>query len=334
MRRLEVALLPAALRLFELRLQILDLVRIGQGAQAHLRRRLVDQIDRLIGQEAVGDIAGAELDRRLDRFIGDLDLVVRFIAVAQTLEDRDRVLLVRLADGHGLEAALQSRVLLNILAVFLEGRRADDLKVAARQRGLEDIRGVGAALRGARADDGVQLVDKEDDVLALLDLVDSVLDPLLKLAAVLRARDHARQIERHDTLVAQVLGHLAVDDFQCQTLRDRGLAHAGLADQAGVVLGAAGKDLHNPFDLLFPADDRIDLAVPRRLRQIAREAVERFAVAVCDRLRVRGAVWGHIPRVLVPEVRAHTVGDHLRGHAQLRQIADRIAVAVGQQRDQ
>ena len=69
-----------------------------------------------------------------------------------------------LGDGHGLEAALKRGVLFNVLAVFVERRRADDLDLAAGERGLEDVCGVHAALGVARADEIVHLVDDEDDV--------------------------------------------------------------------------------------------------------------------------------------------------------------------------
>jgi hypothetical protein len=61
-------------------------------------------------------------------------------------------------------------------------------------------------------------------------------------------------------LVAQALGHVAVDDALGETLDDGGLADAGFADQHRVVLGAAGKDLDDAADLLVAADDRVDLA--------------------------------------------------------------------------
>ena len=50
---------------------------------------------------------------------------------------------------------------------------------------------------------------------------------------------------------------------------DRGLAGAGLADQHRVVLGAAGEDLDRAADLLVAADHRIELAVARRLGEVA-----------------------------------------------------------------
>jgi len=79
---------------------------------------------------------------------------------------------------------------------------------------------------------------------------------------------------RHDGLVAQALGHVAVDDAQGQALDDGGLADAGLADQDGVVLGAAGEDLDGAADLLVAADDRVDLAVAGGQGQVAGVAFE------------------------------------------------------------
>ena len=60
--------------------------------QAHARGRLVDQVDGLVGQEAIGDVAVAELRRGRERLVGDLHLVVRLVPVAQALENLDRLL--------------------------------------------------------------------------------------------------------------------------------------------------------------------------------------------------------------------------------------------------
>ena len=62
--------------------------------------------------------------------------MVRLVAVAQALEDRDSVLRGGLVDLDGLEAALERSVLLDVLAVFVQRGRADDLHLAARKRGL------------------------------------------------------------------------------------------------------------------------------------------------------------------------------------------------------
>ena len=92
---------------------------------------------------------------------------------------------------------------------------------------------------GAGADDGVQLVDERDDLaVGALDLLEHGLEPLLELAAVLRAGDHRAEVERDEPLAAQGLGDVARDDALGEALDDGGLADAGLADEHGVVLGA------------------------------------------------------------------------------------------------
>ena len=99
-----------------------------------------------------------------------------------------------------------------------------------------------------------------------LDLVEDGLEPLLELAAVLRARDHRAEVERDQPLAAQRLGHVAGDDALRQALDDGGLADARLADEDRVVLGTAGQHLDDPADLGVAPDDRVELAVAGPLR--------------------------------------------------------------------
>ena len=202
---------------------------------ARARAGLVDQIDRLVGQETAGDVAVGKLGRRLEGHVGEVTLWWSSYLVPETLEDRDRVSIDgRLLDTDRLEAAFQGGVLLDVLAVLVERRGAHALELAAGKRGLEDVGGVHRALGGAGADDRVELVDEEDDVPGALDLVHDGLDPLLELAAVLRPRDHEREVERDDLLLEEDLGDVAGGDLLGQALDDRGLAHAGLADQTGL----------------------------------------------------------------------------------------------------
>ena len=142
------------------------------------------------------------------------------------------------------------------------------------QSRLQDRGRVDRALGGARADEVMELVDEEDDVAPLHDLLHDLLQALLELAAVLRARDEGRQVERVDLLALQQLGHLACGDARGEALDDGGLADAGLADQHRVVLRAARQDLHHALDLGRAADDRVELALGGLPRQVAAELVE------------------------------------------------------------
>ncbi len=242
----------------------------------HPRAGLVDQVDRLVGQEAVGDVAVGELGGGAEGVVVDRHPVVLFVALAQPFEDLDRVLGRGLVDLDLGEAALQRRVALEVLAVLVERRRADRLQLAAGQGRLQDRGGVDRALGGAGADQVVELVDEEDDVAALGDLFHHLLEALLELAAVLRAGDQGGQVERVDLLVLEQLRDLAFVDPGGQALDHGGLADAGLAQQHRVVLGAAGEDLHDPLDLGFAADHRVELALLGEAGQVAAELVEQF----------------------------------------------------------
>ena len=133
--------------------------RIDLGAQ--LRAGFVDEVDRFVGQEAVGDVAIRERGGGDECAVLDAHAVVHFVALAQSAQDRDRVLDAGLVDEDRLEAPLERGVLLDVLAVLVERRRADHVQFAARQHRLEQIAGVHRAFGPPRADDVVHFVDEE-----------------------------------------------------------------------------------------------------------------------------------------------------------------------------
>ena len=106
------------------------------------------------------------------------------------------------------------------------------------------------------------------------DLLQDGLESLLELAAVLRAGDHRADVQRHQPLVLERFGDVAVDDPLREPFDDRGLPDPGLADQDGVVLRSARQDLDHAADLLVAADHRIELALPRLLGEVPAEALE------------------------------------------------------------
>ena len=139
--------------------------------------------------------------------------------------------------------------------------------MAAGRLGARDL---GTGRPGA--DEGVHLVDEQQDLALLLgDLLDDLLEALLELAAVLGAGHHGPQVEGDDPLAGEPLWDVAVHDPAGQSLDDGGLADARLADQHGVVLGAAGEDLDNTPDLLIAADHRVEFALAGQFGKIAAE---------------------------------------------------------------
>ena len=261
-----------------------DLVEFGRHG-VHLRADrgagLVDEVDGLVRQEAVGDVAVGEHGGGDDGGVLDADVVIELEAVAQAAEDGDRVLDARGVDGDGLEAAFEGGVLLHVLAVFVEGRGADAVEFAAGEHGLEHVGGVGRALGPARADDRVDLVDEEDDgAFGGLDLVEDGLEALLELAAVLGAGHERGHVERVDGAALEVLGDVAADDALGEALDDGGLADAGLADEHGVVLGLAREDARDGADFGIAADDGVELVLARHLDEVDAVLLERLVLGL------------------------------------------------------
>ena len=200
----------------------------------------------------------------------------RFVAVLEAVEDLDRLVHRRLAHEHRLEAPLERRVALDVLAVLVERRRSDDVKLAAGKRRLEHVAGIHRAFGTTGTDERVQLVDEEDDVLLVLgDLVDHLLQALFELASVLRPGNHACEVELHDPPLGQRLGYLFVHDSLRDALDDGRLPDAGVADQCRIVLRPPREDLDRLLDLVGAPDDRIELALACKGGEVPSVLVER-----------------------------------------------------------
>ena len=179
---------------------------LGVDLHADARTGLVDQVDRLVGQLAIGDVAMRQRGRGHDGRIGDLDLVVHFVALLQAAKNRDGVFHRRLVHQHFLEAALERGVLLDVLAVFVERGGAHAMQLTARERGLEHVAGIHGAFGLAGADHGVQLVDEQDDLAFLLgEIVEHALEALFELAAELGAGDQRAHVERENAFALEAL---------------------------------------------------------------------------------------------------------------------------------
>ena len=118
-------------QLHDAALDFVDLLRHRIDFDAKATRRLVDEVNGLVGQEAVADVAMRERRGCQDGVVGDADAVVGLVALLETAEDRDGALDGGLADVDGLEAALEGGILLDVLAILVEGH-ANSYDVAAR----------------------------------------------------------------------------------------------------------------------------------------------------------------------------------------------------------
>ena len=101
-------------------LQLLQFLRQDPCGQPRPGGRLVHQVNSLVRQEALGQIADGQIHRRCQGSIGDGQVVVRLVPAPQPPEDSQRLFPGGLPDCDRLEPPLQGGVLLNIPPVLVQ----------------------------------------------------------------------------------------------------------------------------------------------------------------------------------------------------------------------
>ena len=138
-----------------------DRLRLGVDLHLDARSRLVDQVDGLVGQVAVGDVAVREFRRRDDRRIGDLDAVVNFVALLQAAQDRDGRIRPtarrRVLSGSRRSSAASFSMYLRYSSKVVAPTQCSSPRASA---GFQHVARVDRAFRLAGTYHRVQLVDR------------------------------------------------------------------------------------------------------------------------------------------------------------------------------
>ena len=196
--------------------------------------------------------------------------MMHLVAFLEAAQDGDSVLHTGLAHHHGLEAALQRCVLLDILAVLVESGGTYAAQFPAGQHGFQDIARIHGPLGSTCPYHRMHLVNEQQYLSVRLgNLIQHGFESFFELAPELGPGHQSAHVERIEGLVLQGFRHITCHNAAGQPLHNGGLAHARLADEHRVVLGAAGKDLDGAPDFLVPANDRVQLAMAGQLRQVA-----------------------------------------------------------------
>src|SRR5436190_5170750 len=96
------------------------------------------------------------------------------VMVLDVNQDAQRIFRRRFINGNGTEAAIKRGVLRNSLPIFFVSCRADADDLTARQGWLQDVGGVEVAVNGiASANNGVDFIDKQDNVRGAASLIDN-----------------------------------------------------------------------------------------------------------------------------------------------------------------
>jgi hypothetical protein len=159
------------------------------------RARLVDHINRAVGQLAFGQMSHRQIHSTRQTFWRVFQAVVFLKTRLQTLENPHRVFTARLEDIDFLETPRERPVFLKRF-VFRKSGRADATQLAG-QRGLQEVARVHRAARGrTRTDDRVNLVDEQNRTLMLLERIHHRLQAFLEIATKARARQQRTHVQR------------------------------------------------------------------------------------------------------------------------------------------
>src|SRR6266566_4989970 len=113
------------LQLPDTSIECIDLARSAVQLHTPAACSFVYQVNGLIRQETVGNVAIGKDSRGNECAILNTHAVMYFIPLFQAAQDANRVLDRWLIDDNGLETTLQSGIFLDVLAVLIEGSCAN-----------------------------------------------------------------------------------------------------------------------------------------------------------------------------------------------------------------
>ncbi len=176
-----------------------------------------------------------------------------------------------------------------MLCVFGSRRCANNLNFTAGQRRFQDITSVHSALRGSSTYNQVQLVNKDNGLAVVFEFGHDLFQSLFKFTAVFRPGNHTGQIEHHNPLIQQTVGHILGNNTLGEAFHNGSLTYTRLTNQYWVILGASVQNSHHALNLVFSAHHRIKLAFTSLCGQIGAKEIQRsFALFLGAAARFRG----------------------------------------------
>ena len=143
------------------------------------------------------------------------------------------------------------------------------MQLASGKHGLEHIARIHTALRLARANDGMQLINEQNNLsFAVLHILQHRFQTLLKFTPVFGTGNQRTHIQGKYLLILQSLRDIPPDYPLRQAFHHSCFTDAGFTDEHGVILRLSGQNTDDVAYLRISADHRIQLLVSGLLHQI------------------------------------------------------------------
>ena len=165
----------------------------------------VHEIDRLVGEEPIGNVPIRVHGGCDECGIGDLYSEVGLVSGSKTTQDGDGGSDAGCFNHDGLKSTSERLVLLDVFPVFIQRRGADEFETTS-QGWLDHVSSVKRSFRFSKIEKGVKFVDKADNSsfgirLRFLNILQEVLELLLKLPTNAAAGNKTRQVDREQPLL-------------------------------------------------------------------------------------------------------------------------------------
>ena len=103
-------------------------------------RSLINKVYGLVREKSIRNVPLRHRRRRYEGCIADSDPMVRLEPLPKSAEDAHRVRNGGFLHRDRLEPPLERRILFNMLAVLVQGRRANAMQRTPREKGLQEVR--------------------------------------------------------------------------------------------------------------------------------------------------------------------------------------------------
>ena len=236
--------------------------------------RFIQEVNGLIREFPVRDIADRVVNRCGQGLIGNGHMVELFVPVPDSLKDSQCLCPGGFIDVNPLKPSGQCHVFFKILAVLRPCRRSDDPHVSPGQRRLQHVSGIHGTICPAAAHHHVNLINEQDGIGIFLQGIHQARHAVLKIPPEFGSGHQPGHIQCIDFQIFHGRRNLVHDDLLCQSFHHRRFPDAGFTDEERIVLGLLSQHLNNGIDFLFAADHGFKAHFSGFLCQIARVLAE------------------------------------------------------------
>ena len=132
-----------------------------------------------------------------------------------------------------------------MLTVFIKGGGTDHLHFPTGEGGFQNIGGIHGTFTVAGAHQGMNLVNKQNNIAFGFHFVNKAFNAVFKLSAELGACHQRGHIQQMDFLIHQFGRHFSGGNFQRQPFGNGGFPYPRFPNEAGIVFRTAGKNLNH-----------------------------------------------------------------------------------------